>query len=756
VIGVLNLNLDTLNLPQPVGRLIRNLMLHRNPVPRERPKPHLLNDSLTPAPLSLPDLLICLALLMASFALYAQVRHFDFVNLDDSDYTSGALHVRRGITTEGLNWAFTSGDAANWFPVTWISHMLDCQLFGLNSGWHHLINVLIHGLAALLLFVFLRRATGARWPSALVAFLFALHPLHVESVAWVAERKDVLSAFFWFLTLWAYVWYTERPGPRRYALLLVAFCLGLMAKPMVVTLPFVLLLLDVWPLRRLPFSTSAEADGKPRTAIFWEKAPLFALSLAVSVVTCLVQQRGGAVKALGAFPFSLRLENALVSYSVYIIQMFWPLRLAVFYPYPQHIPAWRASLAGLVLAGASAMVVRLHRSHPYLATGWFWYIGTLIPVIGLVQVGSQAHADRYTYIPMTGLSIMMAWGLAEVARRPRATPHAAAAGALACLACAGLAWFQVRYWRNSETLFRHALDVTTENAVAHTNLGIYLMNVPGGSQDAVGQLEAALRIDPDSAPAHTELGRALARMPGRLPESFPQFEAALRLAPDWPVVHNELGNALLKVGRLPEAIVQFAIASRLDPDFADAHYNLAVALSQVPGRMADAVPEYHEALRIQPDFAEAQLNLGNVLAGLPGRLPEAIRSYQAALRIRPDYAEAHYNLGSVLSGLPGRVPDAIAEYETALRIRPDYAEAHNNLGNLLSQIPGRKADAIAEYEAALRIRPDYAEAHYGLGVALAGIPGRLTEALAHLETAQRLRPNPDLRQAIDRLRAARR
>src|SRR3984957_10351283 len=494
-----------------------------------------------------------------------------------------------------------------------------------------------------------------------------------------------------------------------------------------VTLPFVLLLLDLWPLRRLQFPASAEADSKPRVGIFWEKAPLLALSVAVSVVTWLVQQRGGAVKGLTAFPFGLRIENALVSYSVYVIQIFWPLRLAVFYPYPQHLPAWQISLAGLVLAGVSAMVVRLYRSSPYLAAGWLWYIGTLVPVMGLVQVGAQAHADRYTYIPMVGLSIMLAWGVGEVARRLRVTPYAAGVSALACLACACLAWFQVQHWRNSETLFRHALDVTTENAVAHTNLGIYLMNVRGGSQEGVSHLEAAVRVDPDSVPAHTELGRALAGIPGRLPDSFPHFEAALRLAPDWPVVHNELGNALLKTGRLPEAIVEFAAASRLDPDFAGAHYNLALSLSQVPNRMAEAVPEYHEALRIQPDLAEAQLNLGNVLTGLPGRLPEAIRAYQGALLIRPDYAEAHYNLGRVLSGVPGRVPGAIAEFEAALRVRPDYAEAHNNLGNLLSRLPGRLPDAIAEYEAALRIRPDYADGHYGLGVALAGIPGRLPE-----------------------------
>jgi tetratricopeptide (TPR) repeat protein len=695
-------------------------------------------------PRRLPDFLICLTLLMATFAVYAQVRHFDFVNLDDSSYTSGNPHVRRGITAEGLGWAFTSGDAANWFPATWISHMLDCQLFGLASGWHHVTSVAIHGLAALLLFAFLRRATGARWPSALVAFLFAVHPLHVESVAWVAERKDVLSAFFWFLTMWAYVRYTERPGWGRYVPVLVAFCLGLMAKPMIITLPFALLLLDVWPLRRLRFP-----------AILWEKAPLLALSLAVSVITYLAQQRAGAVKALSAFALGLRLENALVSYAIYIIRMFWPVRLAVFYPYPRHIPVWQASLAGLMLAGASVMVVRLHRSRPYLATGWFWYLGTLIPVIGLVQVGAQARADRYTYIPMVGLSIMVAWGLAEVAHHPRVKPLAVALMSLACLVCAVLAWYQVQHWRNSETLFRHALEVTTDNAVAHDNLANYLMNVPGGLPEAVGHLEAALRIDPDSVPAHTGMGSALASMPGRLPEAFPHFQAALRLAPDWPIAHDELGSALMKAGRLPEAIAEFTTALRLDPDYADAHFNLGVALSQVPGRIPEAIDEYQAALRIQPGHAQAQLNLGNVLAGLPGRVAEAIEAYQAALRIRPDYAEAHYNLGRVLSGMPGRLADAMAEDQAALRIRPDYAEAHNNLGNLLSQIPGRAPDAIAEYEAALRIRPDYAEGHYNLGVVLARLPGRMPEALSHLETALRLQPNPELRRAIDGLRAAR-
>jgi tetratricopeptide (TPR) repeat protein len=701
------------------------------------------------------ELLIGLALLIATFAVYAQVRHFEFVNLDDSAYTSGNLLVRRGITTEGLKWALTSQDAANWFPATRISHMLDCQFFGLDSGWHHITNVLIHGLTSLLLFLFLYRATGARWRSALVAFLFAVHPLHVESVAWVAERKDVLSAFFWFLTLWAYVRYTERLSSRRYLLVLLTFCFGLMAKPMIVTLPFVLLLLDFWPLRRLSFQARAEAGGKPRTAaIVLEKAPLLALSLAVAFITYLAQHRGGAVKTLTAFPIGLRFENALISCVVYIVQMFWPARLAVIYPYPRHIPSWQAALAGLALAGASMIVVRLRRRCPYLAIGWFWYLGTLVPVIGLVQVGVQARADRYTYIPMVGLSIMVAWAVAEAARRPKVKPIVAVLMSLACLTCAALAWLQVRHWRNSETLFRHALDVTAENAVAQVNLANYLVNVPGKLPEAVGLWEAALRIDPDSVTAHTGLGNALARIPGRLQESFPQFQAALRLAPDWPIPHNELGNALLKAGRLPEAMAQFNAALRLDPDYADAHYNLGVALSEIPGRSAEAMSEFQSALRFKPDYAEAQLNVGNVLAGLPGRLPEAIQAYEAALRIRPDYAEAHYNLGQIFSRMPGSLPDAIAEYEAALRIRQDYAEAHNNLGNLLSRMPGRLPDAIAEYEAALRVRPDYADGHYDLGVALSRLPDRLPEALFHLETALRLNPGPELGRAVERLRAA--
>jgi len=629
------------------------------------------------------DLWIYAALLLATFAVYAQVWDFSFVNFDDPDYVVNNLHVRDGITADGVRWAFTSIEAANWFPVTRLSHMLDVQLFGLRSGWHHLVNVLIHALAALLLFAFLNRATQARWPSALVAFLFALHPLHVESVAWVAERKDVLSAFFWFLALWAYV------GGRK-LLVLVAFGLGLMAKPMIVTLPFVLLLVDVWPLRR------------PRTpALLWEKLPLFALSAAAAIATYLVQRGSGAVRALDAFPIGLRIENALVTYVVYMARMIWPARLAVFYPYPAEVPLWQAALAGLVLAGISVLVVRCLRDRPYLAVGWFWYLGTLVPVIGLVQVGAQARADRYMYVPMVGLAIMLAWGLVGQALSP-----ANRAVAAACVAaCVALTWLQVGYWRSSETLFRHALDVTAGNYLAHHNLGV-----------------------------------ALAEEPVRLPEAIAQYEAALAIKPDYARARTDLGNALSKTGRLQDAVAQYQAAIRLEPDAAIPHNNLGNALSQIPGRLPEAIAEYQAALRIEPNYAEAHNNLGSALASM-GRMPEAIQEFEAALRINPDYGQARTNLDLA---------------RAAPRNETNSAEMEYNQAVALLKTPGHEAQAIPHLEAALRIEPDFADAHYNLGVALSGIPGRMPEAISHFEAALRIKPDPELRALVDRLRAGQR
>ena len=719
---------------------------------RTRPKPPGGPAKTPPQPARQPepalgrraDVWICLALLAASLAVYAPVRHFDFVNFDDPEYVRDNPHVRAGLTPEGIAWAFTSTESANWFPVTRLSHMLDAQLFRMRAGPQHLVSVVFHALGALCLFAFLRRSTGARWPSAFVAMLFAVHPAHVESVAWVAERKDVLCALFWFLALWAYARYAERRGAGRYLLVLLPFCLGLMSKPMIVTLPLVLLLLDVWPLGRRP------ALG--------EKLPFFALAAAGAVVTYLVQRGSGAVEALGAFPFGLRVENALVSYVIYAAKTFWPTRLAVFYPYPSQVPLWQAGLAALALAGITIAVLRSLRSRPYLAAGWLWYLVTLAPVIGLVQVGAQARADRYLYVPMVGLCIMLAWGTADwLGHAPRFRRAVAAAAAAACLSSAALAAAQVRHWRDSQALFEHALAVTDGNYLAHHNLGVALAEMPGRLPEAIAHYRAALAIRPDSARAHTDLGNALAKLPGRALEAVAEYRAALRISPDYAVPHNDLGNTLAGIpGRLPEAIAEYRAALGIDPGYAAAHNNLGFALAQVPGRLPEAIAEYRAALGIDPDYAAAHANLAAALAESPETLPEAVTEYQAALRSRPDAAELHYGLALALSKMEGKAPDAIAHFEEALRIEPDYAEAHNNLGVVLTAFAGRMTEAIGHFQAAVRIDPRYVDAHYNLGAALANLPGRMPEAISQFETVLRLRPDPEVRALVGRLRAGER
>lgn len=662
--------------------------------------------------------------------------HFAFVNFDDPDYVAQNAHVRAGLTLPDIGWAFTSGEAANWFPVTWLSHMLDCQLFGLRSGWHHLTNAVIHALAACLLFAFLEHATGARWRSALVAFLFALHPLHVESVAWIAERKDVLSAFFWFLTLWAYVRYARRPDSRSYAVAVVAFGLGLMAKPMLVSLPFVLLLLDVWPLGRIRLGGT---DTRWRKLVS-EKIPFFALSGGVAIITFIVQRGSGAVQSISNFPIGLRVENALVSYVIYVAKTIWPIHLAVFYPYPSHFPFWEPAGALLLLAFASVLVVLCVRKHPYLAVGWLWFLGTLAPVIGLVQVGAQARADRYTYLPSVGLFIMLAWGVADLMRRWPGARRAAVACAIAgCVSCFALTSLQVRYWRDSESLFRHAIAVTGANSVAEHNLGVALSAHPGELGEAVSHLKAAVRIDPGSARAHTDLGNALTRTPGRLEDAIAEYRKALTIEPDSAITHNDLGNALLKMpGHLSDAVAQYRAALQLRPGYAEAHNNLGTALAEKAGGLSEAIPEFEEALRIEPEYEQARVNLENARARIGGQS-----------------AELHYDLGLALAK-QNRWAEAIPEYKAALGIRPDYPEAHNNFGVALSQTPGRLPEAIAQFEAALRLRPDYADAEYNLGVALSNTPGRLADAVRHFEAALRLRPDPETRQMLDQVRAAQR
>jgi protein O-mannosyl-transferase len=642
------------------------------------------------------DWWIYLALIVASLAIYGQARQFDFVNFDDHQYVRDNPYVRQGLTAQSVAWAFTSGDDANWFPVTRLSHLLDGQLFGNASGPPHLVNAMLHALAALLLFAFLRRATGARWPSAFVAAAFAFHPLHVESVAWVSERKDVLSACFWFLALWCYARYAERPNPARYLAVAAAFALGLMAKPMIVTLPFVLLLLDAWPLGRW--------RTRPWGALMWEKAPLLALSAASAIVTLLVQRRGGAVDSLGNFPGGLRLENVLVSYVMYIVQTLWPSRLAVIYLRPLSLPVWQPVLAGFAIAGVTVLVLSRRREFPYLSVGWSWYLGTLVPVIGLVQVGSQARADRYMYVPMVGLAIMATWGAADAAKRwPPMRPVVASFAVAACVGMMAVTWIQIGYWRNNVSLWEHAIAVTSHNSLAHYNLALAYLDMPDRRREAIEQFQATIADRPDYAPAHNNLGVALERTPGGMAEAVGEYRAALAIDPDYADAHNNLGEALMKLGRLPEA-----------------------------------VDEFETALRIRLDYADAHNNLGIAFAGMPGRLDDAIAQFKAALRFRPNYTAAHMNLGVALARIPGRLADAIAEYRTAERLEFNSPLLHNNLGNALSKTPDGLPGAIAEYETALRLDPNFADAHYKLGIALAKMPGRMQEAQAHFEAARRL------------------
>jgi protein O-mannosyl-transferase len=707
-------------------------------------------------PISRDNLWICLCLFVATFLVYVQVRQFDFVNFDDPEIFSNS-HVLHGITLDGIKWALTSGENVSWVPLTRLSHLVAYEFFGRQSGWHHLTNVLFHALAALLLFAFLNRATGARWCSAFVAFLFALHPLHVESVAWVIERKDVLSAFFGFLALWAYVRYAESPGSRRYLLVLASFGLSVLSKPMTITLPLVLLLLDVWPLRRLSLLVSADYDRKPRiAAISWrealrEKVPFVAIAAGAGFVTYLVQSSRGDVKAFSQYSVGLRAANAIVSYFVYIAKMFWPTRLAVFYPFPADLPAWQVAASALAIAAVSILVLRWFRVLPYLAVGWLWYLVTLAPVIGLVQVGetARAYADRYMYIPTVGLSIMLAWGAADILRRwPHTKPAFTALATVACTLLAALTWTQLQYWKNSETLFRHALEVTDRNYLAHSSLGTYLVDFPERVPEAVGHFQTALQIKPDYEEAHNNLGVALFRLRRPSSDAVAEYEAALRLNPNAAEPHNNLATALLQVpGRLPEAIEHYEAALRINPDYPNVHENLAATLLQVPGRLPEAVPHYEAALRINPNSAEVHNGLGLALYKT-GRAAEAIPHFEAALRLKPSYPEAHNNLGLILFQMPGRLPDAARHFEAALRSKPDYVDAHANLAAALLQVPGRTPDAIAHYEAALRIKPDSAEVHYNLGAILSNVPSRLPEAIDHFEAALQILPDADTHYAL--------
>ena len=656
---------------------------------KERPLPHHRKSSSAVSDLGsralrhsaksrVTSLLICLGLVAITWAVFGQTLAHDFVNFDDHVYVYENPLVVKGLTTEGIIGAFTHTHALNWHPLTTLSHMLDCELYGLNAGGHHLTNVILHTIAVLLLFLVLKETTNALWQSAFVAALFAIHPLHVESVAWIAERKDVLSAVFFLLTLTAYVRYARMPSPARYLLVGLLFACGLMCKPMLVTLPFVLLLLDYWPLGRLEGHKS-EMGSRVRRLIT-EKVPLFALSACSCIVTLFTQRQGP--NPIDQLPFLWRLNNSFVSYVTYIRQMLWPARLAVFYPHPNdRLPLGDVIVAISLIIGVSLLVIYLRRARPYLVTGWVWYVGMLVPVIGLVQVGEQAHADRYTYLPQIGLYIMVAWAVGDLLAESRSRARRALIGVAAAITIVSLsvrAFGQTSYWKNSETLWNHTLAVTGENDVAHNNLGFLFLR-KGELDKAISEFQAALDIRARETQTHYNLGAAL--------------------------IQNNLGNA-------------FARKQLWD----------------------EAIGHLEEAVRLRPDYADGYFNLGSVLFQ-QGRIDEAVAQWQKVLAIRPTDAEAHRNIANALRKR-GDVKGAIAEYEEALNITPEDSVALNNLAWILatssdaSVRDGARSVSLAvkAVQASGGEEPNFIRT---LAAARAEA-GRFTEAVATAETAKAL------------------
>ncbi|UCE99176.1 MAG: tetratricopeptide repeat protein [Planctomycetota bacterium] len=596
-------------------------------------------------------LFISVVLILVTLSVFWQVRSHEFISFDDNMYIYNNSQVTAGLTRESLAWAFTTTHAFNWHPLTWMSHMLDCELYGLDAGGHHFTNVLFHIANTVLLLLVLNRMTRNLWPSVFVAAAFALHPLHVESVAWASERKDVLSTFFWMLTMWAYVRYVERREIKRYIVIILVFTLGLMAKQMLVTLPFVLLLLDYWPLGRLKFEKQCFRNSARECIV--EKLPLLLLSAVAGIVIYLVQHAVDIVKSTKDYPLSARITNALAAYITYIGKMLWPTRLAIFYPHPgKDLPVWQSVGAALLLVLITAAIFWKIRRRPYLAVGWLWYLGTLVPVIGLVQIGLQALADRYTYIPLIGLFMIIAWGTADILARLRYRKVVLSiTGLLLLLIMAVMSWFQVSYWRNGMTLYGHGTEVVPNNTWTRYYLGEELV-LRGRLDEAIKHFKESLRIEPDCAYTKYFLGSVLLRQ-GKIDEAIKVYEELLPKLPDNIAAADMPDVKLVRKGKLGEIINLYT----------KGHVNLGIALSQ-QGKLDEAIKHYTEALRIRPDFAVAHTNLGHALAR-QGKLEEAITHYAEALHLNPTSTEAHYYLAYVLYE-QGKINEAITFAEKAL------------------------------------------------------------------------------------------
>jgi tetratricopeptide (TPR) repeat protein len=586
------------------------------------------------------EIAVSSGLAIAVLLVYLQTLQFQFIDgYDDVSYVLKNRMVQAGMTWAGMKWALTTFDAANWHPLTWFSHMLDCQLFGLDPGYHHLTSVIFHTINCILLFWILRRMTGRLWESAAVAALFALHPLHVESVAWIAERKDVLSAFWGLFTIWAYVRYVESPSSQRYMAVAVGLALGLMSKPMLVTLPFLLLLLDYWPLGRMHCATETSSPTSALKKLIIEKIPLFGLVVASSVVTFVAQRKGGAVVTLVQVPVSTRIGNAIVAYVDYLRDTFWPARLAAYYPL-NAVSGWQVAISLVALVGITVFALWNRKRFPFSIVGWLWYLGMLVPVIGLVQAGSQARADRYTYLPLIGILVFLVFGAVQtevIRRRPWLN---GALAAMVLITLGRVCWLQVGYWQDSITLFSRAVVVTQNNWFAHYDLAKAMADQGRFSESRPHFLES-VRINPEYPEAQVGYGYVL-EQEGRLNEATIHYRQAISLKPAMMEAHAKLGDVLVRQGNIREATSCYAEAVRLNPMSPEAHNNLARALA-LQGRLAEAVAHLSEAVRLEPGWAEVHNNLGIALLR-QGKAAEAIWHFSEAIRLKPDFAAARTHL----------------------------------------------------------------------------------------------------------------
>jgi len=655
------------------------------------------------------EVAISLGLILAIGLVFGRTLNCEFVNYDDDVYVINNPRVNCGLTAAGLAASFSYTDSDNWVPLTTLSHMLDCQMYGLNPGGHHLTNLLLHMAATVLLFLVWRRMTGALWPSACLAALFAIHPLRAESVAWVTERKDVLAGLFFMLTLGAYAAYARRPwNGWRYLAVVLCFALGLMAKPILVTLPLVLLLLDYWPLNRFTPPGQTGTNSPRKFTIAWrlivEKLPLLVLSLIAGVLTLLAEKPDMHNVEL-ALP--LRISNALVSYIQYIWQMICPLNLAVYYPFPRNgLSFAQIGIAVILLTATSAAVFVLRRRHPGLLVGWLWYLVMLIPVIGLVQVGTQSRADRYTYLPQIGLIVMLVWGVTEWTagwRWRRGWLGGVTAVVLAALMLGS--YRQVSYWKNTRLLWEHTLAVAPDNEIVQNALGL-VSRSEGKLDPAIAHYQRALEFKSNFPEAHNNLGNALYTA-GRQDEAIAHYQRALDLAPQLDSPHNNLGFALLQQGQLDAALAQFQQALAINPGYTDAHNNLAYVLFQ-KGRADEAIAQLQMILTINPNDAATHNNLANALRA-QGRLDEAVEHYQRALAVNSGSDRVHLNLGDTLLELK-RTNEAIQQFNSVLALNAESAEAHCHLGRALASL-GKRDEAITQFREALRLKPNYPEAN---------------------------------------------